>query len=64
VAHADLSLSETSKGWVTKSKPYIRDMVATTKVKDNAQATTKIRRAFICSLVMRSGRRGGGIMGI
>jgi len=41
------------------------DIVATTKVNDSAQATTKIRRALICSLVMRSGLRGGGnLMGI
>jgi hypothetical protein len=39
-------------------------MVATTKVSDNAHATTKIRRALICSLVILSGWRGGGIIGI
>jgi hypothetical protein len=38
--------------------------VAKTNVNDNAQPTTKIRRAFICSLVILSGWRGGGIIGI
>jgi hypothetical protein len=42
----------------------MRDMVAITKVNDSAQATMKIRRALISSLVIRSGRRGGGITGI
>jgi hypothetical protein len=42
----------------------ISDMVATTNVNDNAQATTKISRALISSLVMRCSRRGGGIIGI
>jgi hypothetical protein len=50
-SHAEVSLGETSIGWVTNSNPNSSDAVLKTNVVARAHPTTKMSRALISELL-------------